>query len=106
MGRGLRLSEGKPSCLISGEGELAGIGAFKGPAGLADLLIQTQRLDQCGVTQLFRFTVGRTERAADETLVRALVERFRGSKHAFTDLLLDLVALPGFRHRVIDDTSR
>jgi hypothetical protein len=87
---------GHPECPIDGKGELAGIGTFEGPAGLADLMVSSGVLDECVATQLYRFAVGRAELdATDQELVGMLVEK-SGQSFRFTDLLLELVSSETF----------
>jgi hypothetical protein len=46
---------------IDGNGELMGIGHVQRPAELSDLMIASGQLNQCVVTQLYRFAAGRFE---------------------------------------------
>lgn len=94
--------DGRPACVISGEGNLAGAGSFKGPAELGQLLINTEALDACFVTHLYSFALGRKEQHADEATLRNLVARFRGTDRRIDDLLLSFVSEAAFRHRQIE----
>jgi Protein of unknown function (DUF1592)/Protein of unknown function (DUF1588)/Protein of unknown function (DUF1595)/Protein of unknown function (DUF1585)/Protein of unknown function (DUF1587) len=51
----------RPDCPISGDGEFLGVGTFNGPAGLADLALESGLVESCVATQLYRFAVGRSE---------------------------------------------
>jgi hypothetical protein len=84
---------------ISGDGELSPIGTFNGPAGLADKLIESGALETCVVTQLYRFAVGRRERAEDTQGIAALGEKFKDEQHAFDELLIEIVSSDGFGFR-------
>lgn len=88
------------SCTISGDGELDGIGTFNGADGLADLFSDSGSLEPCLVKQVFRFTMGRWERAPDEGLLDSLRTRFVNNGRRFDELLLDLVSEPAFSERV------
>ena len=95
-----RTSEiGKPECAISGDGELAGVGTFNGPAGLADRLIESGELERCVVTQVYRFAMGRRETAADQGALDDLGARFKDDKHAFDQLMIELVSADAFGFR-------
>lgn len=89
---------GAPECTIAGQGELAGIGKFQGPAGLSDMLIASGTLDQCMVTQLYRFAMGRRETAADAPSLADLTSHLR-AEGRLDQLLLDLVASDWFAYR-------
>lgn len=88
-----------PECLISGEGALTGFGTFRGPAGLADLMISSGALESCVVKQLFRYTVGRKEQANDLPLITELTGQFTEQGRRFDLLVLDLVTQPTFTQR-------
>ncbi len=89
-----------PECLISGEGELAGIATFKGPAELGARALEAGLLNACVVEQIHRFATGRS--ALDE-LDTALVSRFaeRAGKADFRldAVLFDVVGSPTFQNR-------
>lgn len=89
-----------PQCAIAGRGELAGVGAFKGPLELGDLLLRTGKLNGCTSKHLVRFAVGRSHLdEVDERLVSALTARIGKEDFRFDDLLVDFVASPAFAHR-------
>ena len=88
-----------PECLITGDGTLTGFGSFRGPAGLADLMISSGALESCVVKQLFRYTVGRRENADDGALISTLTGQFTEKGRRFDLLVLDLVAQPTFTQR-------
>jgi hypothetical protein len=87
-----------PECTISGEGEVKGIGTFNGPGGLGTLLASDAALQQCVVTQMVRFAMGRGSAPEDSNLVKLLAKNLAKSG-AFQDLLLDLVSEPAFARR-------
>lgn len=88
-----------PECLITGDGSLTGFGSFRGPAGLAELMISSGSLESCVVKQLFRYTVGRREQADDGPLIVALTRDFTNEGRRFDQLVLDLVSQPTFTQR-------
>lgn len=92
---------GQPDCPISGEGTLDDLGPFRGPAQLADRLVQAGPLDHCVVQQLFRFAVGRPATAADDPWLATLLHTFRTQDHRFRALLLETVTSPEFRLRTV-----
>ncbi len=89
-----------PECPISGEGEMVGVGRFKGPGELATRALESGLLNSCVVEQLHRFASGRTNlEDLDQALVARLAERAGKKDFRFDTLLLDLVASPTFLHR-------
>jgi len=91
-----------PQCTISGDGEVAGLGTFNGPAELADLIAGSGNLESCLVTQLYRMALGRRESAGDATTLTTLTDGFRQNGRAFDKLLVDVIADPAFIHRQLE----
>jgi len=91
-----------PECEISGEGELAGVGTFNGPAELSELLISSGMLEHCAMTQLYRFAIGRNETTEDAHAIDDLTARFESSGRRLDQLLLDFVSSPGFAYRIVE----
>ena len=92
-----------PDCLISGDGEVAGVGKFNGPGPLGDMLIASGGMEACVVTQLYRLAMGRREAAADAATLTALTTAFGDKHRAFDQLVLDLVESPAFAHRRVEE---
>ncbi len=94
---------GLPQCPISGDGNIAGLpngaGAFNGEVGLSDLLLQSGMFEQCIVTQVYRFAMGRREQPADAALISALTDGFKSKGRIFAGLLLDFVTDDTFQYR-------
>jgi hypothetical protein len=90
---------GEPSCPISGDGVLDGVGNFNGPGGLADLLVASPGFEACITTQLFRFAMGRNETVDDADLIVLLTRSFHDGQRRFDQLLLEVVSDPRFVHR-------
>jgi Protein of unknown function (DUF1588)/Protein of unknown function (DUF1585)/Protein of unknown function (DUF1592) len=86
-------------CLVSGDGELVGVGSFNGPAGLADLLLGSGNLESCITTQLYRFAMGRREGDGDKATLDQLTTLFRQRGRPFDELVVDTVASAAFAHR-------
>ncbi len=88
---------GNASCTISGDGTLAGIGNFNGPAGLEDLLLSSGALNPCAVTQVFRFAFGHYALDDEDTRAVTQLESAVGSgDFRFDTLVLDVVASDAF----------
>jgi hypothetical protein len=94
----------KPACSIGGEGEILGVGRFKGLTGgdglpgLADLMVTSGAIERCGVSQYFRFAMG-GEEADGAAPIDALTQIFRGSNHDFQQLVVAQVGSEVFRYR-------
>lgn len=91
--------EGLPECTISGDGEIVGIGAFNGPAGLAQLLVDEGLVHGCVTQQLYRFAIGRELDEQDGPFVNSLVTTFPESGYRFDQLVLDIVSHEAFSFR-------
>jgi hypothetical protein len=91
-GRFREHDEGQPECVITGDGEVAGVGTFNGPAELGALAVASGAFDACMVEQLYRFVVGRGELDDDDlAMVQRLTARTEDDSFRFDDLLLDVV---------------
>ncbi len=101
-GKYRRTDKDAPECAISGDGDLAGIGKFNGPAGLATMLIATGELEACVARQVYRFATGRRETDQDAPTLARLTSTFKTKGRAFDQLLLDLVASPSYGHRRLE----
>lgn len=88
-----------PDCEIAGDGEVAGVGTFHGPAELADLLIDNDLLGPCAATQFYRFARGRTEDGDDTAAIDDLKARFKASDYNFHELILGYVTSTPFFYR-------
>lgn len=92
--------KGLPQCTIAGEGRLTGVGNFKGPAELSELMIASGELTSCLTKQVYRFAGGRFRLdGTDQQVVKALAARFANGDVKFDELLLDLVSSDAFLHR-------
>jgi hypothetical protein len=91
-----------PQCTITGDGNVAGLGTFNGPAELAALVIGSGGLESCVVTQVYRMALGRREADADAPTLQNLTAGFAQGGRAFDALLIDVVADPAFVHRQLE----
>jgi hypothetical protein len=91
----------KPECVIDGQGAMEGVGTFKGPGELADLVAANEGLDACVARQLYRYAVGKTELGKeDNAILLRLVEDASGDTGLRLDtLILDYVRSEAFRFR-------
>lgn len=83
---------------INAQGEIAGLpnSTFSGARELGAILAQSPVCQECIVRQMFRYSYGRLETAADEKTIDALFERFKTSGFRFKNLLMALVQSPEF----------
>ncbi len=100
-GRYREFQPDRPDCPIDGNGVMAGVGDFNGPAELSDLVAQNPDINACVATQLYRFTMGRSGlKSNDKNLLKRLVEvaSVDGELHLQT-LIAELAGSDAFRHR-------
>ncbi len=87
-------------CEIAGDGELAGVGSFHGPAQLGELAIGSGMLERCLVDRLYRFTTGRAELDGyDAAIIANVTENLGEDELRFDALVLELVGHDAFRFR-------
>lgn len=96
QGRYRTHDDGKPECIIAGDGAIDGVGEFNGPAELGELIIDSGHLERCIVTQVYRLAMGRQEKSEDGPHIEALEARFAAGGHAFDELLIDIVSTESF----------
>lgn len=90
-GRYREHDDGKPECVIDGEGQISDRD-FTGPRELGEILIDGGRLESCVVRQVMRFAMGREELPDDEPFIRFLSSTRIGTDWTFQELLIDIVA--------------
>ncbi|MFT5355649.1 MAG: hypothetical protein ACI9KE_002868, partial [Polyangiales bacterium] len=99
-GRYRDTDEGRPDCIIEGEGTLpGGGGTFSGPAELGQFLIDDGYVESCAIQQLYGFAIGREATGVEEGAVRELVEDFREEGHDLAAFITSFVASDRFAHR-------
>ena len=87
------------ACTIDGEGELAGVGAFNGPAELGERLVESGMLDRCAVAHLYQYAIGRAADEGEAAIIDALSDDFRDNEHRFDTLVIELVSNEAFFFR-------
>jgi hypothetical protein len=102
-GRYREHDDGLPECTISGDGAVEGLGEFNGPAELADLLVESGKLESCLVKQVYRFAMGRREVPDDAPILKDVAARFADEGHAFDRLLVEIVGNDSFGYRVAEE---
>lgn len=86
----------EPSCSISGDGHLTGLGDFRGAAELGSLISESEELSACLVRHLYQFTVGREPVDEEQPLLDDVANRFHGARD-LRGLLVELVQSDAFR---------
>jgi hypothetical protein len=81
--------DGKPECLISGDGELPGVGTFSGPKELADRLLEAGQLERCVMQQYLTYSAGRVLTAGEAPVVDDLLQTFSEQGYDFRQMMLD-----------------
>jgi hypothetical protein len=91
-------SAGQP---LMTKGSLSGFDKveFDGAVELAKVLRGSPAASACVATQVFRYTHGREEVAADDCQLRGIQDAFKASDYRFGDLLRALVKSDAFRYR-------
>ncbi len=105
-GRFRETDNNRPDCLIDGEGALIGLGlpddgAFNGPDGLADVAVQSGKVEACVAKQLYRFAVGRfvLEEPDEVLLARVVEDSAAGGAFRFDRFIEEYVGSDAFRYR-------
>lgn len=86
-------------CILPDKGELPGLGEFSGPGQLARLLVDSGKLEQCFVQQLFSYAVGRELRAEEDSEKQALLTTFKNGGYDLKQLLAAYVTEDRFALR-------
>jgi hypothetical protein len=85
-----------PTGALVGSGDVDG--PYSGVSALAERIVDSKRLPQCYLRQVYRFAMGQVEIPDDQALFDAL-SRGWGADARMTDALLSLVASPVFVQR-------
>ena len=85
-----------PQCAIEGQGNIVGLGDFKGPKALADLLLGSEAFVPCVVEHWLSFGLGRALTREDAGLLQTMVEAFAAENYDFRALVRALVASDSF----------
>jgi hypothetical protein len=86
-------------CILPDKGELPGLGEFSGPGQLARLLVDSGKLEQCFVQQLFSYAVGRELRPEEDSEKQALLGNFKDGGYDLKQLLAAYVTEDRFALR-------
>ncbi len=91
--------DGKPECIIEAKGALPGIGAFTGPAELAQRLVESGGIDACAVRQYMTYAYGREITKEEKERVDMMAEAFTAGGSDFAAMMAEYVAddIFGFR---------
>jgi hypothetical protein len=85
---------------IVGVREDAILGPFDGTAELGERLSTSVQVQQCLVTQWYRYGMGRVEQQEDLCSMKAAFDRFVAADGSMEELLLGIVASDAFRFRI------
>jgi hypothetical protein len=91
--------DGKPECVISGEGELPGVGTFSGPRQLADRLVESGKLERCVAEHYLTYVAGRELTTEEGAAIDALHQAFSEQGYDFRQMMIDYVASEQFGYR-------
>ncbi len=98
-GRFREHDDGRPECVITGDGNLPGGGTFNGPAELGQQLVDQGYIESCVMEQFYSFAIGRSAKGVEAAAVEELLAEFTSSGHDFTSLITSFVASERFAHR-------
>ncbi len=96
LGRYRTHDEGRPECVIAGEGQLDANTPFRGPRELAARVSASDRLATCLAEHLVRFSGGRTAQAGDDRAARWMADQLERNGHSVRAMLLAWVAHENF----------
>jgi hypothetical protein len=91
--------DGMPECSLDGQGEIVGVGSFRGPKELGALLVEHDLVAPCLVKQYVQFALGRKADATEAGVLDALSSGFASNHHDLGQLIEDYVASPAFARR-------
>lgn len=98
-GRYREHDDGMPECMIEGAGEIVGVGSFRGPGELSQLLVDNDYVDACAVQQFLTFALGRQTTEYEAELQAQMIDAFRTGGHDFKAFIVDFVASDRFARR-------
>ncbi len=98
-GRFRETEPNRPDCPIDGQGEVTGVGTFRDPSGLSDVLLKAGALHDCSIVQMERFVHGHTDLDANDEASAKVLGDLRPGDFKMRDLLLDIVSAEAFLHR-------
>jgi hypothetical protein len=77
-------------------------GPFHGPAELADRLLESRKVRDCFVRQMFRYVEGRDEEEGDTCEISVLQDFFATPGRTMGELVTEMVAQPRFIQRSVE----
>ncbi len=86
--------DGRPDCLISGDGDLLGQ-SFNGTRELGPMLAEHNAFKRCASKQLYRFMMGRPETTEDAALIEAIAHE-QSQVLSLKNLMVSIVQSPAF----------
>lgn len=98
-GRARAHDDGAPECLIDGQGELPGYGAFRGPRELAEKLITEHFIERCMSQQFYSFAIGRALDPTEDKAVGELVQKLADNGYALDRMIVEYAASAPFATR-------
>jgi hypothetical protein len=91
--------DGLNQCSITGQGEITGVGTFRGPKELGALLVDQDLVSPCVVQQFMQFALGRKPNAHEAAVLDSLSAGFAGDNHDLGGLIEDYIASDAFVRR-------
>jgi hypothetical protein len=92
---------------VDSSGEFVGTdvdGQVSDAVDLVETMAASRQVYDCAVTQLYRYSMHRSETEMDADALQALQQDFWASGGSLPDLLLDLATSPSFRSRRMGDS--
>lgn len=90
----------RPECLVSGNGQL-GTSAFRGPAELGQLIMQSEKVVPCLAQFVYQFAVQKQVGPADVAGISAFQAQLTGAQVSLKRALLEWIGTGAFRYRRI-----
>ncbi|MEN9580523.1 MAG: hypothetical protein RJA70_3532 [Pseudomonadota bacterium] len=91
----------KPECIIDGQGELPGVGAFRGPAELGQLLADSVQAKHCLSEHVYQFITQRLVDASDTGPLESMANALGSANFSLVDALTEWASNEAFRFRWI-----
>lgn len=75
---------------------------FNALAGLADVLVEDERVTTCASRTMYRYAVGHVESRGEEAAIRAIAKDFEAGRFTVASLMNAVVASDGFRYATME----
>lgn len=99
QGRYREHDEGKPECVITGQGKLPGLGTFRGPAELGAKIAQSDAVKTCLAEHIYQFATQQLIGPANGVAVHSMDEALQASNLSLADGLTGWASSKTFRFR-------